>query len=125
MPWWGNLADIPLGFVYCDGTNGTPDLRGRTILGSGLYSDAYGTVNYGLGSTGGERFHLLTIAEMPYHNHSAAQIYYKSGSQAFLEHDTSDDGDRGAFAGATGYAGGNAPHNSMMPYRITHWIMKL
>ena len=30
--WSGLLADIPVGWQLCDGTNGTPDLRYRFIL---------------------------------------------------------------------------------------------
>jgi prepilin-type N-terminal cleavage/methylation domain-containing protein len=31
--WSGSIASIPSGWQLCDGTNGTPDLRGRFILG--------------------------------------------------------------------------------------------
>ncbi|RLI02974.1 hypothetical protein DRO38_03300 [Candidatus Bathyarchaeota archaeon] len=33
--WSGNIADIPAGYVLCDGTNGTPDLRDLFIVGAG------------------------------------------------------------------------------------------
>ena len=33
--WSGADTDVPAGWVLCDGTNNTPDLRGRFILGSG------------------------------------------------------------------------------------------
>ena len=33
--WSGALVDVPAGWQQCDGTNGTPDLRERFILGSG------------------------------------------------------------------------------------------
>lgn len=36
--WAGAVVDIPSGFALCDGTNGTPDLRGKFIAGAG---DAY------------------------------------------------------------------------------------
>lgn len=39
----------------CDGTNGTPDLRNRFIVGAGL--------DYSLGDVGGESTHVLTTAE--------------------------------------------------------------
>ena len=33
--WSGSIATIPDSWVLCDGSNGTPDLRGRFILGAG------------------------------------------------------------------------------------------
>ncbi len=33
--WSGSIASIPGGFTLCNGSNGTPDLRGRFILGAG------------------------------------------------------------------------------------------
>lgn len=33
--WSGPLVDMPLGWHLCDGTEGTPDLRDKLILGSG------------------------------------------------------------------------------------------
>lgn len=33
--WAGLIAAIPRGFSLCDGTNGTPDLRDRFIVGAG------------------------------------------------------------------------------------------
>lgn len=35
---WENLA-IPPGWVVCDGTNGTPDLRDKFVLGAGVDGD--------------------------------------------------------------------------------------
>ena len=32
--WSGTLANIPVGWVLCDGTRGTPDLRGKFVLGA-------------------------------------------------------------------------------------------
>jgi len=33
--WYGAEADIPAGFVLCNGANGTPDLRNRFVIGAG------------------------------------------------------------------------------------------
>jgi len=33
--WSGAIANIPSGFVLCDGNNGTPDLRNKFIPGAG------------------------------------------------------------------------------------------
>jgi hypothetical protein len=43
--WSGSISEIPAGWALCDGTNGTPDLRSRFIVGAGS--------EYGVGSTGG------------------------------------------------------------------------
>lgn len=33
--WAGSIASIPTGFVLCDGTEGTPDLRNKFVVGAG------------------------------------------------------------------------------------------
>ncbi|MFY0602147.1 MAG: phage tail protein [Cyclobacteriaceae bacterium] len=61
-----------LGTIYGgDGrsTFGLPDLRGRTMIGSGY---APGLQPYGLGTRGGQEFVTLSIPEIPAHNHTAA-----------------------------------------------------
>lgn len=39
MLWTRPLAEIPQGWAVCDGTNGTPDLTGLTIIGAALGAD--------------------------------------------------------------------------------------
>lgn len=34
LAWSGTVANIPSGWVFCDGNNGTPDLRDRFIVGA-------------------------------------------------------------------------------------------
>lgn len=43
--WSGSVASIPTGWLLCNGTNGTPDLRNRFIVGAGS--------TYAVNSTGG------------------------------------------------------------------------
>jgi len=43
--WSGSTLDIPSGWQLCDGTNGTPDLRNRFVVGAGN--------TYSVGDTGG------------------------------------------------------------------------
>jgi microcystin-dependent protein len=62
--WAGSV--IPGGWVLCDGTRGTPDLRGRFILGSG---QGVGLTNRTIGQTGGAETHVLTTNEIPSHTH--------------------------------------------------------
>lgn len=43
LPYTGDLAKIPHGWVLCDGTNGTPDLRGRFLEGTGTTTGEFKT----------------------------------------------------------------------------------
>lgn len=68
---WSGLS-IPSGWSLCDGTNSTPDLRGRFVVSSGQNSSpASGDLNpnYSISSTGGENTHQLTYNELPPHSH--------------------------------------------------------
>lgn len=69
------------GWALCDGRNGTPDLRGRFIVGrTNVDNNDYGYPNSeknrtdynSIGDNGGEYEHTLTVAEMPSHNHSGS-----------------------------------------------------
>jgi hypothetical protein len=57
--WSGLITAIPLGYQLCDGTNGTPDLRNRFVVGAGsTYTEK--TVG-GSASTGMAGSHTHTI----------------------------------------------------------------
>jgi microcystin-dependent protein len=56
----------PSGWALCNGENGTPDLLGRFILGSG---QGKGLTNRTINTKDGTETHKLTVAEMPSHNH--------------------------------------------------------
>ena len=136
MPWWGDLISIPASFAYCDGTNGTPDLRGRTLIGTGTWLDAFGTVAYDLGSIGGNRVHQLSISEIPSHNHLDGLTsdildsdddllkygYVRTSTKGVLYVNASFVHQKIPYTSSTG---GNQPHNNMQPYMAIHWIMKL
>ena len=59
--WSGAAASIPAGWYLCDGTNGTPDLRDRFIVGAGN--------SYSVGASGGSATQTLAVANLPAHNH--------------------------------------------------------
>ena len=53
----------------CDGTNNTPDLRERFVVGAGGdNSTVSGT--YNVGNTGGANSVTLTVAQIPAHTHT-------------------------------------------------------
>jgi len=59
--WSGSVGSIPVGYYLCDGSNGTPDLRNRFLVGAG---DAY-AVN----ATGGSADAIVVS-----HNHTATSV---------------------------------------------------
>jgi microcystin-dependent protein len=78
--WYGTTP--PSGWVICDGTNGTPDLRGRFVVGAGTNSSpASGDINptYTVGATGGENKHVLSISELPKHKHTITSSTVDNG----------------------------------------------
>ena len=60
VSWYGDKVNVPSGWAICDGTNGTPDLRDRFIVGAGN--------SYSLNATGGANTVSLTINNLPKHN---------------------------------------------------------
>jgi len=60
--WSGAIVDIPSGWQLCNGTNGTPDLRNRFVVGAG---DTYavdangGAVNHDHNFTGDGHVHNM------------------------------------------------------------------
>lgn len=60
--WSGSTSTIPTGWLLCNGSNGTPDLRNRFIVGAGS--------SYNPGNTGGVDSVTLTVAQMPSHSHT-------------------------------------------------------
>ncbi|MDD5661538.1 MAG: hypothetical protein PHI07_06680, partial [Candidatus Omnitrophica bacterium] len=121
--WSGTVASIPTGWQLCDGTNGTPDLRDRFVVGARQDSGgtAMTTVSGGLTKTGGEARHTMTIAEMPPHTHSYRwwNAWYFSGSSELAAKGSYNDNAQ------TGSVGGGQPFNVLPPYYALCFIMKI
>jgi microcystin-dependent protein len=60
--WSGSIANIPATWQLCDGTNGTPNLRDRFIVGAGS--------TYAVNATGGANTVTLDATMIPSHTHS-------------------------------------------------------
>lgn len=115
--WSGTADNIPTGWQLCDGTNGTPDLRDKFVLGAGTAHSA--------GETGGEEEVTLTVNQMPSHGHSLSNSYgagnINGNAYNFANKYQRVQADRTSIASA----GGNQPHNNMPPYYTLCYIMKL
>jgi len=69
--WYNALSALPAGWVLCDGTNNTPDLRDRFVAGAGY--------SYVLGFTGGYNSVVLTTDQIPSHSHTISQLQPMNG----------------------------------------------
>jgi hypothetical protein len=68
LMWSGTIATIPSGWYLCNGSNGTPDLRNKFIIGafSDTSSVAYSTITGANTQTGGSKDLVV-----PSHTHTA------------------------------------------------------
>lgn len=64
--WSGAIGAIPSGWFLCDGTNGTPDLRDKFIVGAGSA--------YVVNATGGAATVTLSVAQTPAHTHGYGPV---------------------------------------------------
>lgn len=80
---WNDVVP-PIGWALCDGTNGTPDLRGKFIVGSSSSStdatpltntlDRVST-NLEPNSEGGEKTNTISLDNIPSHTHSVSTVF--------------------------------------------------
>jgi microcystin-dependent protein len=136
-------SQVPAGWALCDGNNGTPDLRGRFVLGAG---NGNGLTPRGLGQAGGRETQQLSTRELPSHSHGVADPgHYHNWTGNRQQAGTDDNnntsefshGDRGAVdtvskdtdrrgTGISIYpAGDGQPFDSMPPFYVLSYIMKL
>lgn len=70
MMWSGVPSTIPQGWQLCDGSNGTPDLRNRFVVGSVAKENG---IDFYAGYTGGKEYNIakitLTYKDIPAHQH--------------------------------------------------------
>ena len=107
-------------FGYGSGTTfRVPNLKGRVIVGwdSSVSPD---TSFDNVGDSGGEKYHSLTIAEIPSHTHGYIYPTYQ-GVSAII-------GGEGSCMVAdwddTNPTGGSGSHNNLQPYMVFNYIIK-
>jgi microcystin-dependent protein len=117
------VVSIPEGWQLCDGTNSTPDLRDRFVVGARQDSGGIAVTNVsgGLTKTGGEPYHTLTIDEMPVHSHGIKLVGNIRGGGS----DSQPRWDGGAHSNIIQNAGGGQAHNNLPPYYALCFIMKM
>ena len=132
MMWSGLASSIPYGWALCDGTGGTPDLRGRFVVGyddrttdplNGIWDSDYNTI----GLSGGYKNANFFAVNLASHDHNI-DIYTATGvGPVGLVIP-------GAVVAATGGApltvqtaatGSNQPHENRPPFLVLAYIMKV
>jgi len=126
--WSGAIGAVPSGWYLCDGTNGTPDLRNRFIVGAGS--------TYSVGANGGSA-DAITVT----HTHTATSTdaghthttqTYGTGGTALAGGSGSTTG-YGAITSSTGFAsvtttnanaGVSGTNANLPPYWSLAYIMK-
>lgn len=119
--WSGAAATVPGGWQLCDGSNGTPDLRNRFVVGAGA--------NYNVGDRGGIDSVALTVDNLPSHNHTgmlgpefssdnngADGNFYFGGTISYK--------DNVKVTFATNNTGGNQPFDNRPPFYALALICK-
>ena len=143
--WSGAVSAIPTGWVLCNGSNSTPDLRNRFVVGAGS--------TYAVNATGGTDSVSLSTANLPAHSHSfsgtgttnttgahvhASGWYGPRGASGqaiiFASNDPNDGnvntgsaGDHShtvSVSGTTGNQGSGSSHENRPPYYALAYIMK-
>lgn len=125
--WSGSAAAIPSGWYLCNGSNGTPDLRNRFVVGAGS--------TYAVGNTGGSAdaitvSHTHTISDSG-HSHNVgipsravgnnATALYSTSDGSTKSTVTSDSATTGISINSAGASGTNA---NLPPYYALCYIQK-
>jgi microcystin-dependent protein len=116
--WSGTTSDIPSGWTLCDGTDSTPDLTDRFVVGAGG--------QYSAGDTGGSDTVQLSESEMPSHTHiQTAWNGGATGDTFSTNYEYVSANDIQATESSTQSAGGDNAHENRPPYYALAYIMKI
>jgi hypothetical protein len=127
--WSGSIATIPSGWLLCNGTSGTPDLRDRFIVGAGS--------TYAVGATGGSanaivvsHTHTATVTD-PGHTHTYGQTErVQVGEDNGVAYDAQNSGSFTTGSRTTGITVSNSTEGvsgtnaNLPPYYALCYIMK-
>ena len=121
--WSGAANAIPTGWVLCDGTNSTPNLAGKFVVG---YQS--GNSDYAVAQTGGAETVTLSEANMPAHTHTAT-TKGTSGSHSWTQfgagrNDWNYPGENSRGSATTASTGGGTALENRPPYYALCYIMK-
>jgi len=138
MLWSGSIASVPSGWALCNGSNGTPDLRNRFIVGAGS--------TYAVDATGGSADAITvshthtfsaTTSGVGDHTHGVPRINPNVGTGThgvFASYDrllfdyvitTGAGAHDHTVSGTTASSGSSGTNANLPPYYALAYIMKL
>lgn len=115
--WGGSITSIPSGWVLCNGSNGTPDLRNRFVVGAGN--------TYTVGAIGGNNEQSILAHEHTYSgntDNNSSKKNVVTGSSVTSEVPTPTH--RHSYSGTTDMGGG-ATIDNRPPYYALAYIMRV
>ena len=119
-----NSAVAPVGWALCDGTNGTPNLQGRFILGSNTARP--------IATIGGVETVTLTVDQIPAHSHNIllnSACFKDGGCDSRKSIDGTNTNYDAVKEKQENYQpksmGGGKPHENMPPFYTLTYIIKL
>lgn len=132
-PYKGDATKIPEGWSLCDGSNGTPDLRGRFLVGLGSFVENGETLIYSntMSQIGGEAKVKLGIKEMPKHRHISGAYSASGSEQSVYGVATVPVGERkegGTSSTSSPYTsedGEGLAHNNLPPFYTVAFIIRV
>jgi len=129
--WSGSVASIPSGWLLCNGSSSTPDLRDRFVVGAGS--------SYAVGATGGSanatlvsHTHTATVSDSG-HAHQfdyAPYLWTVTGGASTVDANRSGSGPGTTTTATTGIGvsnsteGSSATNANLPPYYALCYIMK-
>ena len=134
--WSGTIATIPTGWLLCNGSSGTPDLRNKFVIGA--YSDtagvAYTTITGADTQTGGSKdaivvshTHTATVTD-PGHAHTAqsqaSSGQYSSGGFSLTFGSGNTGSANTGISVANSTTGSSGTNANLVPYFALAYIMK-
>lgn len=123
--WGGSISSLPTGYVLCDGSGGTPDLRNRFIVGAGD--------TYSIGASGGSKdaivpIHTHAISD-PGHTHLVENYAGVSGGTPQINASTLATAGERTGVSTTGISvastGEDATNKNLPPYYALAFIKRV